>query len=78
MLKAHDTKFYGQIFSLPTHFDDLREWKNKWMHGSATHQKDTLQNLDWKKLKIWGSADKSLALPGSKLSTATKLGIYST
>jgi len=27
---------------------------------------------------IWGSADKSLARPGRKQATATKLGIYST
>ena len=29
-------------------------------------------------MNIWGSADKSLARPGRKQSTATKLGIYST
>jgi len=35
---------------------------------------DTLQDV----VHIWGGADKSLAWPGKKQATATKLGIYST
>jgi len=31
--------FYGQIFSLPTLFYDLRDQKNKYMQDSATQTK---------------------------------------
>jgi hypothetical protein len=47
MLKAQDTKFYGQFFSLSTLFNNLSDQKNKCMHDSATQtQGHALQNLD--------------------------------
>jgi len=38
-VESAGTKFYGQIFSLPMHFEDLGDQKNKWMHDIATETK---------------------------------------
>ena len=50
MLKPQGTKFHGQNVSLPTHFDDLRDQKNKYMHDSATQTKEQSPDFRVKKL----------------------------
>ena len=52
-LKAQNTKFYGQFLSFSTLLNDLRDQKNKCMHGSATQTKGhspefRLKKLNWR------------------------------
>ena len=63
---------------------NTRNYRNGWKYSKGNRRFLTVQVMGSHRLQllltkeIWGDADKSLARPGMKQATATKLGIYST